>query len=121
MKLYIAGPMRGIKWYNFPAFDKVRDRLIAAGYEVVSPADLDRAEGIDAMDLPEDYDWNKLPPGMELKHIIIRDLTAMLECDALAMLDGWTDSSGAWAESQVAFWYGLIFRMVDEWESEVVV
>lgn len=61
MRCYIAGRMRGIKWYNFPAFDKARENLIKMGFEVISPADLDRKNGFDALNLPEDYDWNSIP------------------------------------------------------------
>ena len=46
-RLYIAGPMRGIPQYNFPVFDAARDKAIALGWDAVSPADLDRANGFD--------------------------------------------------------------------------
>lgn len=41
MKIYIAGPMSGLKNFNFPYFDNVAANLRGAGYEVVSPAELD--------------------------------------------------------------------------------
>ena len=41
-RLYVAGPMRGIKDFNFPAFDEAATFLRNAGYEVCNPADRDR-------------------------------------------------------------------------------
>ena len=35
MRLYIAGPMRGIPLWNFPAFDAARDMLIKEGARVL--------------------------------------------------------------------------------------
>ena len=42
--LYLAGPMRGIAFYNFPMFDRVAAALRDVGYEVINPADEDRKE-----------------------------------------------------------------------------
>ncbi len=98
MKVYIAGPMQGIPELNFPAFDEVRDRLIAAGHVPVSPADLDREVGIDPKEGTvgfTDQMW---------KDIIKRDLDALQECDAIVMLEGWHRSTGARAELAVAHW-----------------
>ena len=38
MKLYLAGPMTGIKDLNFPAFHAEASRLRALGHIVVNPA-----------------------------------------------------------------------------------
>jgi hypothetical protein len=43
-RVYIAGPMRGIPEFNFPAFDAAA-RGRAMGLEIISPAELDRAHG----------------------------------------------------------------------------
>ena len=39
MKIFISGPMRGIPYYGFPAFDAARAAFEAAGFDVVTPAD----------------------------------------------------------------------------------
>ena len=45
-KIYCAGPMRGIKYYNFPAFDKAALMFRKKGWRVVNPAELDRINGL---------------------------------------------------------------------------
>ncbi len=40
-KLYLAGPMRGIKDYNFPTFMEMAKRLRSMGLQVWNPAERD--------------------------------------------------------------------------------
>lgn len=82
--------MRGYDRYNFPAFDDAKDRLIEAGWDVVSPADIDRELGITGYttELPEGFIYDALR----------RDFAAILTCDAIVFLPGWLQSSGAVAE-----------------------
>lgn len=101
--IYIAGPMTGISEFNFPAFDKARDRLIAEGWAVVSPADLDRAFGFD----PTLYEDDCVMPEKFLAEAIRRDLEHIQKCDAIYLLDGWEKSNGALAELGVAKWMGM--------------
>lgn len=104
-RIYLAGPMRGIKHYNFPAFDAARDRINAEGiFEALSPADLDRAIGFDPFALPPDFDWNTIPPGFDLDSCIERDTQAIRQCNAIYMLRGWENSTGATAEHHLAKW-----------------
>jgi len=105
MTLYTAAAMRGIPYYNFPAFDAARDALQARGHTVISPADLDREHGFDAMTLPPDYDWNSIPEGFDLSACIRRDVDAVLRCDALVFLPGdWSASIGCKSEFAIARW-----------------
>jgi len=115
MKIYIAGPMRGKKWFNFPDFDWAKESLERAGWEVISPADLDREIGFDVASLPPDTDWSDVSKlGFDLKAAIQRDVAAILNCDAIFMLHGWSESRGAKAEKAVAEWLGLmVFYQVD--------
>jgi len=105
---YIAGPMRGFERFNRPAFDAARDRLERLGWDVVSPADLDREAGLDEMALPDDWDWHTLPKHFNLREAMRRDLAAIVDCDAVAVLPGWRKSTGARAEVEVALWGGLM-------------
>jgi hypothetical protein len=94
MKLYIAGPMRGIPEFNFPAFRAAAERLRAQGHEVWSPAENDaRVDG---------FDGTGEPKTLEYRHYMRRDLPAVLEADAVAVLDGWERSKGARMEVHVA-------------------
>lgn len=103
MKLYIAGPMRGHKDFNFPAFDAVAARLRAKGHEVVSPAEMDReAYGSDLKGIEE----VAAKPGAT-KEFMSRDLPALLACDGILMLPGWGGSQGACTEAFVAAMCGM--------------
>lgn len=118
-KIYIAGPMRGHKFYNFPAFDAAEARLRRLGYDVVNPAALDRARGIHPETFPEDWDWNKTPEGFDLKAVALECLRQVSECDGVLVLDGWRESRGACAEIEFARWLGIEFAF--EWGNDQMV
>ena len=105
--IYVAGPMRGVPLFNFPAFDAAATRLTWEGWRVVSPAELDRRRGFDPLELPIDFDWSTLPQGFDLREAVARDLENLQQCDAIYMLDGWQKSRGARAELATAEWLGL--------------
>ena len=101
--VYICGPMRGYPDYNFPTFDRAERILRNRGYHPVSPAAMDRLfEG-----------WGAAPPGdaeftqSDFKRFILRDLVALMDCDAICMLPGWQDSKGAKLEKALAEFLGL--------------
>lgn len=100
-RVYIAGPMRGVPGLNFSAFDEARDRGKSLGWSVVSPADLDRAVGIN-----EQTDPDTLSRSTVLA-FVLRDIESLINCDAIALLPGWEHSRGALAEKTVAEWVGL--------------
>ena len=107
MKIYLAGPMRGYKLFNFPAFDCAAENLRALGHVVVNPADFDREKGNDPLLLPADWDWNVIPPDLDIREVIRHDIEVLTTCDAIALLNGWKYSAGATAEFYVANWLGL--------------
>lgn len=98
--IYIAGPMRHYPQFNFPAFDAARDAFTADGWRVISPADIDREHGIDP-------NTPRVFSAAECRELARRDIAAILESDAIAMLPGWERSAGASAELAVAKWIGL--------------
>lgn len=108
-RVYVAGPMRCRYRYNFPEFDRVGGLLLNAGFEVASPADLDRAHGFDPWELPEGHDWSTVPTGFDLKAAFHRDIQALADCTHILLLDGWTESVGARCEYFAARWLGLKF------------
>jgi len=90
MKLYLAGPMRGIPEYNFPAFRAAATLLRSRGHEIVSPAELDESIGGPEVALQD------MPSTMS------RDLFALLACDGIVLLPGWEGSAGALLERHAA-------------------
>lgn len=110
-KFYIAGPMRGLPQFNFPAFDAASQVGRDLGYHVISPADMDRDSGFkeqeaDAADKAADM----------TKEFVKRDVDALLSLipemgDGIALLPGWEKSTGAVAEFFIARWLKL--KVVD--------
>ncbi len=93
MRLYIAGPMSGIPMQNYPAFDRAAAALREQGYDVVSPADLNRQAG-------RMGDENAV--GSEANRLLKMDLQEVLNVDALVLLPGWKNSQGAKLEVIIA-------------------
>lgn len=89
MKVYVSGPMTGLPEFNFPAFEQAAESLRAAGYEVVSPRELNPDSG---------QEWS-----LYLK----RDIVALIECDGIVTLDNWHLSKGARLEVHIALELGL--------------
>lgn len=107
MLLYLAGPMRGKQFFNFPAFDKARDLLTSLGHEVISPVDVDREAGFDGMNCHPDDRCLIPPPGFDLDRCITQDVAAVLRADGVCFIDpGWPSSKGARAECAIAIWRG---------------
>lgn len=105
--IYIAGPMTHRPQFNFPAFDALADRLRAIGMTVVSPAELDdtvdRARAMASPDgAPMHYTYGKTHADF-----LARDLKIIAEeVDAICVLPGWADSTGARIETFIGFAYG---------------
>jgi hypothetical protein len=110
--LYIAGPMRGIAFFNYPMFDRVAKNLREAGNEVISPADEDRKDGFDPFANPEyaNPDACVFPKEMDFHKTVRRCLDAVLRCDEIVLLPGWENSNGAVAELTLAMWLGKRIR-----------
>lgn len=111
MKIYVAGPMRGIPEFNFPAFHAASAKLRAEGHFVFSPAEKDNerhgtdiskgnANGCEEIAAKEH--------GFSLREALGVDLGWICaEADAIAMLPGWENSKGAKAEKAAADALGL--------------
>jgi hypothetical protein len=101
---YIAGPMRGYKHFNFPAFDEAEALGVSLGWHVLSPASTDRSLGFDeTSDSLEGFD---MEAAIDRDIAMIRSLRAD-DGDAIVMLPGWEKSKGARAEHALAVWMGL--------------
>jgi len=113
LTLYVGGPMTGYDLWNFPAFHEAAERLRAAGYSAIDPAELDEADGFAAETKKED-----LSPSM-LRTFMARDLHLILmESDGVALLPGWEYSKGAAAEIAAAEAVGIPVKTVEQWIEE---
>lgn len=83
-KIYIAGPMRGYKDLNFPAFYRAEKELKSGMWDVVNPAELNPD--------PE-------TPWVDCMRV---DIKALADCDAIYLLRGWENSDGANIEYYIA-------------------
>lgn len=104
MNIYLAGPMRGIPDFNFPAFDAAAARLREQGHVVFNPADSDR--------------WLKLT-GREWTARVCFEADTEWICrhaDAVALLPGWENSKGATAERALAMALGLRVLLINNEE-----
>ena len=111
MKLYLAGPMRGIPHFNFPAFFAAAANLRALGHEVFNPAEGDNFQyGTDiSKDNPEGSEALAVARhGFSLRDALASDLAWICaEAEGVALLPGWRDSKGATAEHATAVALGL--------------
>lgn len=101
---YLAGPMRGLKEFNFPAFRRATKILRDKGIEVTSPHELDEAagffwEGFTGHEDLSEYNFN-------IVERLTDDIVAIGQVDAVILLDGWQLSSGARAEASFAWAVG---------------
>ena len=96
-KIYIAGPMRGYDELNFPAFNAAAYDLTADGYIVVNPVDINPDPNADWLDCMR------------------KDIKALVDCDAIYMLEGWEKSGGATIEHFIASRLGFdVYYEVDD-------
>lgn len=89
MPIYISGPMSGLPDFNFPAFHQKALELRAHGFDVVNPAEFGEQVG------------------MEWHEYLRKDIRALMACDAIWMLPGWSRSKGARLEHHIAVELGM--------------
>lgn len=89
---YLAGPMRGLPEYNFPAFERAAGWLRSRGWRVESPHERDLAEGFD----PKNDESHPLDYYMQF------DLAMVSRTDCVILLPSWENSQGARLEAMVA-------------------
>jgi len=103
-KIYVAGPMRGIKDFNFPAFFDAQERLEDDGWIVFNPAARDeKLYGTDVGKSETGKLEDTAKTGFSLREALADDTSFIaLEADAIYMLPGWEKSKGATAERALA-------------------
>ena len=98
--------MRGVPHYGFPQFDAAKAAFEAVGFDVITPADLDRAAGFDAMDMPADTDW-RAEAGLDVRAAMKRNIDALLDCGGVVFLAGSNDSIGCAIERAISARCGI--------------
>jgi len=111
MKIYLAGPMRGIPEFNFPAFYAAAAVLREQGHSVFNPAERDNEKhgtDISKGNATGDEAVAAAQHGFNLREALGADLEFICrEADAIALLPGWEASKGANAEKATAVALGL--------------
>jgi hypothetical protein len=110
-KVYVAGPMRGIPEFNFPAFHEAALMLRQLGCVVFNPAEKDNERhgtDISKGNATGDEAIASAQHGFNLREALGLDLAWICaEADAVALLPGWQNSKGAAAERATAIALGL--------------
>lgn len=98
--IYLAGPMRGIREFNFPAFHAAAATLRAQGHSVFNPAERDEqahGKGVNASPTGNLDDIKHT--GFSLREALAADSEFIcLHANTIALLPGWENSKGARAE-----------------------
>ena len=105
MKIYLAGPMRGIKDFNFPAFFAAEEVLVAQGHEVFNPARRDEEKHGNDVSKSETGDLAETvaKTGFNLREALAADAEWIcLHAEGIALLPGWEKSKGATAEKALS-------------------
>tara|TARA_R100000008_G_scaffold25699_2_gene13860 strand:- start:1693 stop:2037 length:345 start_codon:yes stop_codon:yes gene_type:complete len=99
LKVYIAGPMRGIKDFNRKEFNRAEKFLKRIGiYDPINPARLDKESGMSDAELISKKG---------LRKAMKRDIDALFKCNVVFMLTGWEKSEGAKIEHRLATMLGM--------------
>lgn len=116
MRAYLAGPMRGIRDFNFPAFHAATARLRAAGHEVFNPAEKDEEMHGPDISRSDTGNLNDIKGrGFDLRATLAMDLDWICRhAEAVVLLPGWENSKGARAEMYVAQALGLQVLMYED-------
>jgi hypothetical protein len=110
-RFYLAGPMSNLPQFNFPAFYAASAALRAAGYEIISPAELDDAEdkGL-AMKSPDGDPGHH--PTKTWGDFLSRDVKIVADSiQGIIFLPDWQTSRGARLEAFTALLCGHKFGL----------
>jgi len=102
MKLYLQGPITGFEDTYKKNFAEAAEKLRAAGYEVVNPAELDESEGV----------------RRTKREYMRRDLKIIINDEAIlgiAQLPGSDNSMGSFQEAVVGEAVEILVLPVDYW------
>lgn len=114
MNIYLAGPMRGIKDFNFPEFMRNAELLRSAGHSVFNPAERDLSvHGAASLktatgDETEVAKNLNMDPKAFARDCFLADTEYICKhADAIYLMPGWETSKGAIAEKALGEALGL--------------
>lgn len=117
-KFYLAGPMSGYPQFNFPLFRKVVQQLRDVGMTMVSPAELDEADGVDKEAMAS-TDGDPTKTSLSWADLLARDVKLIADNDTgvngIVFLPQWSKSRGARLEAFVGLLEGEK-RAFEFWE-----
>ena len=87
---YVAGPMRGHRFFNYPEFLGAKNALERYGFRVLMA---------DLTEEPNEKGHTSTP----LKQFMVHDLPLLCQADRVFVLPGWEKSHGAKVEVHLAF------------------
>ena len=105
MRIYLAGPMSNIPYFNYPAFDAEAKRLRDLGHEVFNPAEHDIASHGADISNPTGSEAQAVEEyGFDRRAALKAGLAWICDnADAIVLLPGWENSTGAKAERALAY------------------
>lgn len=111
MRCYLAGPMRGIPEFNFPAFYAAAATLRGQGHDVFNPAERDNERHGTDISIGNAAGCEETAAkehGFSLREALGCDTAWICQhAEAIALLPGWENSKGARAELALAEALGL--------------
>lgn len=102
-RVYIAGPMTGYVDLNFPAFHAAAADYRKRGCFVINPAEINGG----ADELVKHAEMSPAQRDDHWRNCMRNDINALLGCEMIVMLDGWTKSKGARLEHHIARELGM--------------
>lgn len=114
MHVYLAGPMRGYKDFNFPAFFEAAEKLRKEGHSVFNPAERDtkewgseRLKSATGSETEVAANLGKTSLEMARECFLADTNYICTTADAIYLLPGWEKSKGANAEKALCEAIGL--------------
>ena len=104
MKVYISGPITGVKGY-MKHFADAEAEVMAAGYTAINPAK------VNAM----------LPPELSHADYMATSIAMLSICDVIYMLPGWQESRGCSIEFEYAYENGITICFARQQDKEALI